>query len=133
MSNAMQTSIIRLSAWLLSVAGIIMLTTLPWSNFVGHAHWEQVRWIPFSPPLALTDLVGNVALFFPFGYFFPKRFRGRSARYYGIPLLSALVFSTAVEAVQLYSHGRIASMTDVVANLAGAALGLIPDRHESPV
>lgn len=124
------SSKIRVSAWLLSIAAIIAFTILPWSNFVGHSHWAQVVWVPFSPPLTLTDIVGNMALFFPFGYFFPKVSGGRSfTRRSGIPLLAALIFSTAVETVQIYSHNRIASTTDIVTNVAGAALGLIADRH----
>ena len=41
---------------------------MPWSDFKGHSHWGLVRWIPFGDHrLALSEIVGNVALFLPFG------------------------------------------------------------------
>jgi hypothetical protein len=57
--------------WILWLAVIVCATTMPWSNFKGHSHWGLVRWIPFGDhPLVLSDIVANVALFLPLGYFY---------------------------------------------------------------
>ena len=36
---------------------ILGFTVLPVENFVGHAHWDKVRWIPlYDHPLVLFDI-----------------------------------------------------------------------------
>jgi glycopeptide antibiotics resistance protein len=111
--------------WLLSIALIVGITTMPWSNYVGHPHWDQVRWIPFYPPLAFLDILGNVVLFLPFGYFFPRALRGSSSgRSWGLPVLLATALSTAVELFQVYTHNRMPATTDICTNLLGAMSGL---------
>jgi hypothetical protein len=48
---------------------ILAITCLPLDNFVGHAHWEMIRWIPFyDEAITSLDSVANTALFMPFGY-----------------------------------------------------------------
>jgi len=44
---------------------------MPWENYTGHSHWDQVCWTPFydHTPLAVLDVLGNVLLFAPFGFF----------------------------------------------------------------
>ncbi|MDH5670465.1 MAG: hypothetical protein OEY86_20890 [Nitrospira sp.] len=44
----------------------------PLSNFVGHPHWDNIRWIPFqdvlfSPTRILIDIMANVMWFIPLG------------------------------------------------------------------
>jgi glycopeptide antibiotics resistance protein len=98
---------------------------MPWSNYVTHPHWDQVRWIPFSPPVSVLDVVGNVVLFLPFGFFFPQNLRRSSlAKRWALPVVIAATLSTAVELFQVYTHNRIPSTTDICTNLLGAILGL---------
>ena len=110
--------------WLAAIALIVSCTILPWSNYVGHPHWKNVRWVPFYGT-GVLDLIANMALFFPFGYFFPGALRsGSCLRRWTLPLVIAGTISTAVELVQLYSHNRFPSTTDICTNLIGAGLGL---------
>src|SRR5438093_7992563 len=37
----------RFGLLVLWTAVIICITTMPWNNFKGHAHWSRVRWVPF--------------------------------------------------------------------------------------
>ena len=58
-------------AWTLVILGV---TTMPWSNFKGHAHWGRVYWVPLSDFRLsfsfIADLIGNLLLFVPFGLCF---------------------------------------------------------------
>ena len=106
---------------------IFAVTTMPWSNFKGHAHWSSVHWIPFldfSFTVAfVADLVGNLLLFVPFGFCFVAASSPLNSRRVTKIVLSALVLSVAVELFQSFGHNRIASMTDVCTNVAGALVG----------
>lgn len=120
----------RWALWFMWIAAIVGFTTMPLSNYVGHAHWDQVSWVPFyDQRLNLADILGNVALFFPFGYFFPRGLHGPSQRIWGLPILTAATLSTAVECFQVYTHNRTPSTTDICANLLGAMLGLLLQRN----
>lgn len=112
--------------WVLWVVVILVLTTMPWSNYVGHSHWDQVRWIPFwNRPLALSDIFGNVLLFIPFGYLQGRVLRSMPEKSVWIrPMVMALTVSTAVECFQVYCHNRTASTTDISTNLLGTVLGI---------
>jgi glycopeptide antibiotics resistance protein len=84
-----------------------------------------VRWIPFQDhPLALFDILANLLLFGPFGYFL---FRAVPKRPSLGPLVLGLAaaLSTSVECFQVYCHHRIPSTTDVLTNVLGAGLGLL--------
>ena len=117
----------RLSGLLASIAAILAVTLLPWSNFVGHSHWGQVQWLPFyGRRLDWFDMAANVALFVPLGYFAGgfSSARLRMNRTLWV-LLGATLLSTSVELMQVYSHRRFPSATDICCNVAGAALGLM--------
>lgn len=102
----------------------IVAATVPWTDFVGHAHWQKVQWIPFvSPPVSLVDIVVNILLYVPFGYgcIRASAFRGRA--WHAVAM--AALLSLAIESSQLYSHSRFPSLQDIVCNVAGAWLGAI--------
>jgi glycopeptide antibiotics resistance protein len=102
---------------------IVCVTTLPWKNFAGHPHWDHVRWIPFHEHrLALFDIVANVLLFVPFGYFLVRALPRRS---WPRTLALAAALSASVEWFQVYSHHRMPSTTDILTNVLGAGLGLL--------
>jgi glycopeptide antibiotics resistance protein len=106
---------------------ILAVTTMPWSNFKGHAHWSRVYWIPLSDFRLsfsfVADLVGNLLLFVPFGFCFAAAASSPNGRGATKVVLSALALSLAAELFQSFGHGRIASMTDVCTNVAGALMG----------
>jgi hypothetical protein len=60
---------------------IVLVGILPLHNFVGHAHWQYIRWVPtpdqLSSPAILLDLgidaVANILLFLPFGLLYTLR------------------------------------------------------------
>ncbi len=108
-----------LLAGILSV--ILFITTGgPWSRFVGHSHWELVEWVPFSRGVWRFDIIANIALFVPFGATVAWR---RSGRVVVLVILAGALLSIAIELYQVYCHGRFATMTDVLTNTCGAALG----------
>jgi VanZ family protein len=79
----------------------------------------------------LLDAAVNVALFVPLGWLlhrFVRRPRRPSAGAVGIVILVAAAASSLTEAVQLLLPWRHASLLDVVASVAGAALGAWVDR-----
>jgi glycopeptide antibiotics resistance protein len=105
---------------------ILIFTTMPWTDYVGHTHWTLVRWIPFyDHPLSLSDVLANVLLFLPFGFFLTRALARSSKRVWVVTLLAAVILSTSVEFFQVFSHDRIASTTDICSNLLGAIFGVI--------
>ena len=71
--------------------------------------WFGTGWIEF---------IANIVLFVPLGFLLTLLFRRA-----WLGALVALALSVAVELAQLLLPGRVASPRDVLANVAGAALG----------
>ena len=73
-----------------------------------------------STTFRVIDVVGNILLFVPLGVTTALMVRRR-------PVLSAallaFVLSISAETLQLYSHSRYPSATDLVCNVAGALAG----------
>ena len=86
----------RSTLWLVSLAVVVALTTMPWSNYIGYCQGNRVTWVPFSDH-ELPEILLNVALFFPFGYFFPRALYGPSLKqHWGLSLITATMLSTGV-------------------------------------
>jgi len=117
---------IWLKLWLMWIVVILGLTTMPWKNFVGHSHWDLVNSIPFNDqPLAMSDILANVALFVPFGFFLGRALPGSSPkRVWTLTLLLSAALSTSVEFFQVYCHNRNPSTTDICDNVLGAMFGV---------
>jgi glycopeptide antibiotics resistance protein len=110
----------RLSVWTIVIVGAVV----PWLGFQGHPHWDRIGWTPFgSPPLRARDMLANVALYIPLGLWHPRSLVAMR-RDFLQAMAWALAVSAATEATQIFSHGRFPSMTDVVMNVVGAALGV---------
>jgi glycopeptide antibiotics resistance protein len=92
----------------------------PWSNFVGHSHWVLVEWVPFSRGVFPFDIVANIALFVPLGLTLGWH---RSSRTRLAAVLLGALLSLSIEVFQVFTHGRIATITDVLTNTCGAAIG----------
>ena len=108
-----------LVAW----TGLILLVVLPWASFQSHTHWQRVAWIPFvSPPIKARDVLVNILLYVPWGYFYVRHMPEQLRRPWLVAVFAA-VLSLATEAAQLYSHGRFPSATDATCNALGAYLG----------
>lgn len=114
-----------------SVALIVMATTMPWSwYFVGHAHWANVEWVPFSRRVRPDDFILNVLLFVPFGFTAVRVLEvddhapgGRRVPVAGLIVVAAGLLSLSVELFQVYCHGRMPTSVDVISNTLGAWLG----------
>ncbi len=101
--------------------GVIFVLVVPWGSYQNHSHWANVRVIPFvTPPIKLQDVIANVLLYVPFGYWSMRLWRIPDA-WRAVALAFALSFGT--EMSQVYSHGRFPSSTDLVCNVSGAWLG----------
>ncbi|NGZ60717.1 MAG: hypothetical protein CV081_09485 [Nitrospira sp. LK265] len=113
--------------FLLAVLSIAPL--LPVSNFVGHPHWDLIRWIPFQDfslsRNMLKDVIGNIFWFIMFGYLLHHQLNEDSPSLRTIATIIAVAggLSLSIEFFQVFCHNRISSMTDVVCNMFGAGLG----------
>ena len=102
---------------------------LPLSNFVGHPHWDLIRWIPFQDfslsRNMLKDVIGNTLWFMMFGYLLHYQLYESSISLWTITaiILVAGGVSLSIEFFQIFCHSRTASMTDVTCNVLGAGLG----------
>ena len=119
-----------------SVALIIAATTMPWSMYyVGHSHWANVEWLPFSRRVRPNDFLLNILLFVPFG--FSAQLCGTASRervhdrLVGLVVAAAFLLSVAAEVFQVYCHGRLPTTTDIISNALGAYLGTFIGRDRS--
>ena len=137
--NSLRPSLIeqRVLRWLFVLYCLFILygTFIPF-RFSSDPLFVSARWRNFlSPPylngvrqFSTLDVVSNVLLFIPFGFFWVGSKSGKSFfvgflnASFGIGLIGGL-FSLAIELGQLYSPGRTASLLDAFCNGSGAALG----------
>jgi VanZ family protein len=86
------------------------------------------HWSPYEPgvwaPLLVkpADVARNVAVYVVFGVLGMLSVPGARARVSRITI-AALLLSLAVEALQLYTTDRVASLTDIASAAAGSLLG----------
>lgn len=131
-SNPGSVSIMRVSALAWAV-GIVMVGILPLSNFVGHSHWEFIKWVPTfedlrAPGYALDvviDIIVNTLLFIPFGYLVRRSTTRDHAHQRFMIVAAAAVLSCSIELFQVYCHNRFPSPYDIATNVTGSLLGLI--------
>ena len=114
--------------------GIVLITTLPWSNFQGHAHWAQVNWVPFASPFDnARDVILNGVVFGIFGYLFARAFpASRPSVTLARAWILAAVLSASAEFYQVFCHGRFANMTDFFMNNVGVASPSPPSPGSRP-
>jgi VanZ family protein len=121
--------------WLISTLFIIYGTSIPF-HFVPDSDYALQNLSRASLDLqaslggrrpSFSDVLQNVLLFVPFGLFGCLSFDPR--RRLGIPVVLVaclgLALSVFVESLQLFTIERLSSMTDVAANTAGAAIGVV--------
>jgi len=117
--------------FLLSGLFIFYATTIPW-DFARPPSMDRVSWLPLwdsvrGRPASLPDLLQNVLLFLPFGYFgvlaiASVRRRGAVAGTLLVGLIG-LSLSLLVESLQTMSLERSPSVSDLSTNFAGALAG----------
>ena len=120
-----------LPLWALFIA---LVGTVPFTNFVGHSHWEYVQWLPtadnFRSRRFLFDIVANMALFLPLGYILNRSCASTMARR-SLFLAAGVagLLSLSIEWFQTYCHNRHPSPTDVVSNVTGSLIGAFLSIH----
>ena len=110
---------------------IFYATTIPWD--VAHAPTlAHVAWVPLWDTArgrlwSIPDMVQNVVLFLPYGFFgflgFPALRRRGTALGVIVMGLLGLALSLLVESLQTMSATRSPSATDLTTNFAGAFIG----------
>ena len=128
-----RTKTIDRSCIVLWIVFILMMGVLPLRNFVGHAHWEYIKWVPTaedlrSPKYLLDiffDIIGNTALFFPLGYFLSRLPTSSSpSRRWLLAAGIGGALSLGIEFYQVYCHNRFPSIFDVITNVTGTLMGV---------
>lgn len=95
------------------------------SSLLARPRWNRIR----RSGVDWQDIVINVAGFIPFGFFVcafaASRGGARLPRLLSSALASACLVSITIEIVQSWIPSRTSSMTDVVTNTLGAAIGAL--------
>jgi hypothetical protein len=115
--------------WVAAVALVAWWTLLPFSPDLSTGSLQRavgdIQWVPFvergRAPL-WSDVLGNVALFLPFGLAGWRTLSGRRGRLWTV-LAGAALVSLAVESLQLALPARRTSTTDLAVDVLGAACG----------
>jgi len=125
--------IFDLSCLALWITFILLVGVLPLRNFVGHSHWEYIKWFPSAEDLRsskylldiISDIVGNTAIFFPLGYFLSRLLTPFTpSRQLLIVAGIGGTLSLGIEFYQVYCHNRFPSIIDAISNLTGLFIGV---------
>lgn len=107
---------------LLGLACVAMVTLVP--SGLPDDGPKRIQWAVFASDITyrpeLTQVLGNLVLFTPIGFFVALRYGRRLA------LVAALVLPLAVEATQhLMVAGRVATLEDVLLGAVGCAIAAV--------
>ena len=107
------------AAWLLLCALIALGSSGTW------APHQPGIWAPTL--ISVRDVAQNVLLYVPFGALGVWSFRDTCRRHWLRTVARvvglAILFSASVEALQLYTNDRVASLTDIASAAVGAFAG----------
>ncbi|MCE4027318.1 VanZ family protein [Microbacterium sp. Au-Mic1] len=78
--------------------------------------------IPFASAYAVLEFAANIALFVPLGVLLAAGWRRMHA---GVVIAVGCAASTVIELVQLALPSRYSTLSDVIANTLGTAVGLV--------
>lgn len=89
--------------------------------------WSSSNFIPFKEmlryslgsPLFIRNVLGNVLLFVPYGFFITYLFKFKKI---GFPFLLTFILSLVIESTQLWI-GRVFDIDDIFLNVIGGMLG----------
>ncbi len=92
--------------------------TVSWStnNFVP---FKEIMRYDFGTTLFFKNIIGNILLFLPFGFFVSYLIKSKDVI---LPLIICIVCSISIETVQLYI-GRVFDVDDIILNVIGGILG----------
>jgi VanZ family protein len=120
------TARVLLAPYLAALALIVFLPARDAGRVTGIVGWAAdlvAMWgVPREPAAIVFEFLANVALFVPFGLLVAAAAPRWSP--WAIIVLGLLA-SVAIELVQLGIPSRVSTVSDVIANTAGAALGCV--------
>ncbi len=113
---------------LLAYIACVLVVTLwpsppdPGSNawVLGLLDWAHAVGVPEAFDLVTAEVVANVLMFVPLGLLLASS--ARTPRPW-LAVAAGLALSAAIETTQIALPGRVPTVTDVVANTSGAAIG----------
>lgn len=97
------------------------INLVPFRTIYGSLYSIIHRTIPYLIPNDIINLLGNFALFMPFGYFIPRLFE--KYRVFIKFILFAFVILLSIEAIQVLTLRGSFDVDDIILNLAGAVIG----------
>ncbi len=121
---------------ILWVVFTLMVGILPLKNFVGHAHWEYIKWVPIPTvadlrsPKYLLDIFFRPRREYPAlcaSWLFSEAAVLTSSSPSRQLLLAAGIggtLSLSIELYQVYCHNRFPSIFDVITNVTGTVIGV---------
>src|SRR6187397_2566545 len=86
------------------------------------ARWFEPLGLPFEPTYIVLEIHANVVLFVPFGILALTAFRWMRV---WSATLAGLATSCLIEGVQLFLPTRYSTVSDLIANTAGALIGAL--------
>ena len=86
------------------------------SNFVP---FKEIMRYDFGTTLFFKNIIGNILLFLPFGFFVSYILKSKDVI---LPLIISIICSISVETVQLYI-GRVFDVDDIILNVLGGIAG----------
>lgn len=113
-------------AMLLIVAVIVHGSLYPYNFDLHHGGIGPIGTLIASwaaPPTSYGDLVANILLYTPLGFFGLLTIRGGPALRLFAVTIGGLLLSFCVEAAQYYDADRVCSMSDIYLNTSGAFFG----------
>ena len=73
----------------------------------------------------LMNIGGNILIFVPFGFLIPMSSKNKITRNFFIVTLLAIMFSGAIEVIQIITKVGAFDIDDIILNTAGAIIGYI--------
>lgn len=124
----MRTLLLRIvfAVYLVAVGFIVWSPAPDAEQFTGIvavvARWLEALGLPFEPTYVVLEILANVALFVPFGILAMTAFRWMRV---WSATAAGLSTSLLIEGVQLFLPTRYPTVSDLVANTAGALIGAL--------
>ena len=97
------------------------INLVPFRTIYGSLYSIIHRTIPYLIPHEIISLLGNFALFMPFGYFIPRLFE--KYRVFIKFILFTFVVLLSIETLQVLTIRGCFDVDDIILNLAGAVIG----------
>ena len=102
------------------------INLVPFRTICGSVYLIVHRTNPYLIPHEIISLLGNFALFIPFGFFIPRLFE-RYRRFVKFILLTFMIL-LSIEVVQVVTLRGSFDVDDIILNLAGAVIGFFMAR-----